>query len=193
MLDDKKRIYCEDRESWREWLEKHHKDSNEIWLIYYKAHTGKPRVKYNDAVEEAICFGWIDSIIKKIDEERYMQKFTPRQLKSNWSEPNIRRAENMCKAGKMTDAGLEPYRWFLDNSITLREIKVQIDTRSIPTELEILLKQNKKAKENWDSFSSSVKRRYIGWISSAKKDETRQRRAEEAIKFIEQNVKNMMK
>jgi len=86
-----KTLYVTTRDEWRSWLEKNHKSEKEIWLIYYKKHTGKPRIPYDDAVEEALCFGWIDSIIKRIDEKKYAQKFSPRKQNSVWSDLNKKR------------------------------------------------------------------------------------------------------
>ncbi len=102
-------IYLETREKWRAWLKKNHRAMPGIWLIYFKKHTGKPSIPYNDAVEEALCYGWIDSTVKRIDEERYMQKFTPRNLKSNWSVPNVKRMEKLIRQKKMTRVGLDLY------------------------------------------------------------------------------------
>ncbi|MGB2982026.1 MAG: hypothetical protein WBC77_12350, partial [Candidatus Zixiibacteriota bacterium] len=101
-----KTLYVTNRDDWRAWLRKNHSSQKEVWLIYYKKHTGKPRIPYDDAVEEALCYGWIDSTIKRIDEEKYAQKFTPRSEKSNWSELNKRRAKKMIREGRMTQAGL---------------------------------------------------------------------------------------
>jgi len=111
-------LYLKNRDEWRRWLEKNHKREPEIWLIYYKKHTKKSSIPYNDAVEEALCFGWIDSTVKGIDGEKYAQRFSPRKPKSNWSEPNKERIERLIKEGKMTPAGLV----FFENKIlsTLR-------------------------------------------------------------------------
>ena len=92
---DIQQIYLKTPEEWRKWLQENHTTQKEIWLIYYKKHTGKARVPYNEAVEESLCFGWIDSTIKRIDDERYMQKFTPRNPKSNWSLSNKKRIEKL--------------------------------------------------------------------------------------------------
>ncbi|MCY4436512.1 MAG: YdeI/OmpD-associated family protein [Chloroflexi bacterium] len=99
--------YAKDRQEWRAWLHEHHAHAKEIWLVYYRKATGKPRVAYNDAVEEALCFGWIDSQQKGIDEERFAQRFSPRKPSSNWSESNKARLRNLIAQGKMTPAGLE--------------------------------------------------------------------------------------
>ncbi len=96
-----KEIYCSNRSEWHGWLAKNSMTETGVWLIYYKKHTGKPRVSYDDAVEEAICFGWIDSTIQRMDDERYRQKFTPRNRESKWSAHNVRRANKMIREGKM--------------------------------------------------------------------------------------------
>ena len=93
-------IYITDRMKWRAWLRKNRKIKKEIWLIYYKKHTGKSRIAYDDAVEEALCYGWIDSTVKRIDNDRFAQKYTPRREKSNWSDLNIERAKKLIKEGK---------------------------------------------------------------------------------------------
>ncbi|UCC32844.1 MAG: hypothetical protein JSW53_03315, partial [Candidatus Bathyarchaeota archaeon] len=89
------KLYVTNRDEWRSWLEKNHEAEKEVWLIFYKKHVGKPSVPYEDAVEEALCFGWIDSIIKKIDEKKFVRKFTPRKSSSRWSELNRKRAQKM--------------------------------------------------------------------------------------------------
>ena len=94
------------REWWRKWLDDHHHDKREIWVICYKKSSGQPTVAYDDLVEEAICFGWVDGMTKSIDEQRYALRFTPRRAKSNWSESNIARVAKMLSEGKMTEAGL---------------------------------------------------------------------------------------
>lgn len=101
-----KMLYVKTRKEWREWLEKNHKTEPEIWLVYYRKITGKSRISYNDAVEEALCFGWIDSIEKGIDKERFAQRFTPRKPKSQWSVSNKERVRRLIELGKMTPAGM---------------------------------------------------------------------------------------
>ena len=108
-------IYLPTREAWRDWLDKHHDSEPLIWLIHYKKHTGKPSIPYNDAVEEALCFGWIDSLVRRIDEEKYMQKYTPRKPRSTWSKHNVRRVEKMIAEGKMTERGLGLYNYAREN------------------------------------------------------------------------------
>lgn len=112
-----KTLYVKNRDGWRRWLEKNHKKETEIWLIYYKKHTGKTTIPYNDAVEEALCFGWIDSIEKRVDEERYAQRFTPRKPRSQWSEMNKERVKRLIKLDKMTPAGLAVFKESLKKTI----------------------------------------------------------------------------
>lgn len=121
-------LYVKDRRELRSWLKKNHDSKKEIWLIYYKKNTGKPRIPYNDAVEEAICFGWIDGKVKSIDAEKYAQRYTPRRVNSQWSVLNIERAKKMIKQKKMTKWGLEKYQEGIKNNIIIPNIK----TFSIP-------------------------------------------------------------
>ena len=123
----KQKLHVTDRESWRLWLEENHAREKEIWLIYFKKHTGKPRISYDDAVEEALCFGWIDSIVRKIDSDRYCQKFTPRREKSNWSRLNKQRVKKLLKTGRMEKPGLEKIKtaksqWVMGRVIGIRTI-----------------------------------------------------------------------
>jgi uncharacterized protein YdeI (YjbR/CyaY-like superfamily) len=103
-------LYVANRDDWRAWLKENHDARKEVWLIYYKKQTGKPSISYDDSVEEALCFGWVDSIIKKIDDEKFARKFTPRTGKSTWSEANKKRVEKMIREGKMTETGLAKIR-----------------------------------------------------------------------------------
>lgn len=98
-------FYAPDRKTWRNWLSKNHDKEKEVWLVYYRKTSGKQTVSYNDSVEEALCFGWIDSIEKGVDEERFMGRFTPRKPKSNWSESNRARAKRLIEQGLMTPSG----------------------------------------------------------------------------------------
>ncbi len=185
-------LHLTNRKDWRLWLSENHRSEKEIWLVYYKKHTGKPRVPYGDAVEEALCFGWIDSIVKTIDNERYMQKFTPRKAKSNWSDSNIRRVEKLIGNGKMTEAGLEKIRAAKTNG-SWDKIITSTKPFEMPVELEKALATNKSARDFFASLSPSCRRQYIGWIDSAKKEETIQKRVKEAIGLLRKNQKLGMK
>ena len=181
-------LYVTNRDDWRSWLEENHDSKGEIWLIYYKKHSGKPRIPYDDAVEEAICFGWIDSIIQKIDEEKFAQKFTPRMNTRNWSDANKKRIKKMLSMDKMTAAGLAK----IHNSVDL-EVSESKPEPDMPTEFAEALDANDKAREFFNSLAPSYRKQYIGWISSGKREDTLRQRVEEAIELLEQNKKLGMK
>jgi uncharacterized protein YdeI (YjbR/CyaY-like superfamily) len=107
-------FHAADRKAWRVWLEQNHADAAEVWLVYFKTHARQPCVTYEESVEEALCFGWVDSLIQKIDEERYARKFTPRRMDSAWSETNKRRVAKVIAEGRMTPAGLTKVTFPLD-------------------------------------------------------------------------------
>jgi len=187
------KLYVKNSDEWREWLQEHYQTKKEIWLIFYKKHTGKPGIPYDDSVEEALCFGWIDSIIKKIDDEKYSRKFTPRKKDSNWSALNITRAKKMINEGKMTDAGLAHYKQVKNDSKRIVHENLAEKDLIIPEDLNEALAKNEKARHNFINFAFSYKRNYVSWITSAKREETRAKRIKEAVELIEQNVKNLMK
>ena len=178
-------LYLETREKWKEWLRKNQDGKPGIWLIYYKKHTGKPSIPYNDAVEEALCYGWIDSTVKRIDEERYMQQFTPRNLKSNWSVSNVRRVEKLIKQKKMTRKGLDLYLYAKENNI-LPDPEVKPDRRipEMPEYFRSSLENDVKAKNRFDNLTDVKKRYYLLWITNAKKEETRNRRIDESLSLL---------
>jgi uncharacterized protein YdeI (YjbR/CyaY-like superfamily) len=187
-----KQLYIPNRARWREWLKKNHDKEHGIWLIYYKKHTGKPSIPYNDAVEEALCYGWIDSTVKRIDEERYQQKFSPRKLKSEWSDSNIGRVKQLIQQGLMTKAGLDKF------SPELLERKKTPPKEMTKKEIivPLFIKKAMRAEKVWERFyklAPSHQRNYTGWITAAKKEETRLRRLEEAIKRLKKNQKLGMK
>ncbi|HCC71517.1 MAG TPA: hypothetical protein DEQ09_10265 [Bacteroidales bacterium] len=174
-----KTLHVTGREEWREWLETNHKKEKEIWLIYYKKHTCEPRIPYDDAVEEAICYGWIDSIIKRIDENTYCQKFTPRSRNSKWSEMNIRRAEKMISNGRMSSHGMGLFEQTKkDPSLILKTEKTP-SIVEIPEDLDNKLHNTGKAFRYFISFPKSYRMMCIRWINAAKKDETRKHRITE--------------
>ena len=180
-----KTLYVTNRDEWRRWLEKNHRTEKEVWLIYYKKHTGKPRIPYEDAVEEAICFGWIDTTVRRIDDERYAQKYTPRKPRSKWNKRNIERAEKMIREGRMTDAGLKEF-----NEKT--EYEEAIETLEIPLDLKKALMASRKAWKNFQGFAPSYRRLYIYYLTSAKRAETRKNRIERIVKRAEENKKQLI-
>lgn len=182
-------IYFNNRDDWRNWLKENHDKEKEVWLIYFKKNIGKPSIPYEESVEEALCFGWIDSIIKKMDDEKYARKFTPRTDYAKWSESNKARVRKLIKKGRMTEIGLAK----INESALNRKEKTLRDKLKkrmvIPNFLKQALLKNKKAWANFNKLAPSLKRQYVGWIMSAKKQETRTRRIKEAIGLLSQNKK----
>ncbi|MBI3815352.1 MAG: YdeI/OmpD-associated family protein [Nitrospinae bacterium] len=152
-----KTLYITERKEWRKWLIRHHDTEKEIWLVYYKKDSGKPSLLYNDAVDEALCFGWIDSMIKKIDGESRAQRFTPRRPKSQFSEMNKERVRRLIKEGKMTPAGL------------IAAGDISIEKFDISSDILKALKSDKQIWQNFQSFPESYKRIRVGWIDRARK------------------------
>ncbi len=167
-----KTLCVEDRGGWREWLEANHKQATEVWLVHYKKEIGRPQIAYEDAVEEAICFGWIDGKIRNLDQARYARLFTARKPKSTWSRINIGRARKMIKEGKMTAAGSEVF--------DPRSQTPALPTK-LPAPLEAQFRKQETAWENFTHFPPSYQRMTIGWVASAKQEATRFRRLEQLI------------
>ncbi|MEK6256062.1 MAG: YdeI/OmpD-associated family protein, partial [Chloroflexota bacterium] len=189
LTDTMNTLVAKNRSEWRAWLSSNHDQVSEIWLVYYKKASGKTSIAYNESVEEALCYGWVDSIIKTIDEEKYARKFTPRKPDSQWSESNIKRVEAMIAAGLMTEHGMALVEaakssgsW--DNPVTPPKFGDEL-----PQEFLAALDENKKAKNFFESLSKTYQKQYIGWIVSAKRAETRQKRIRESITLLEQGQK----
>ena len=176
-------LYFTTRDAWRAWLEEHHAIAKVAWLLHYKKHTGMPGLALEDAVAEALCFGWIDGVLKPIDAEKYALRYSPRKSGSVWSETNKRRVRKLIKQGRMTEAGLARVREAKANgewrAATLRE-----DTSNIPDDLRQALKANPQARRSFDRLAPSHKRQYIYWITSAKTNTTRQRRIQKTVRLV---------
>ncbi len=149
-------LYVTHRKEWRDWLKKHYKTEREVWLVYYKKHTGKPRIPYNEAVEEALCFGWIDSTVKRIDDDRFAQKFSVRNPKSPYSQANRERLKELVKQGKVAKDVLA----ILGN---LAEEEFEI-----PPDILKAIRASKKAWKNWQGFSPSYIRIRIAYVDGAR-------------------------
>ncbi len=181
-------LYVTDRKKWRQWLKEHHAAATTIWLVFYKKETGQPVIPYDDAVEEALCFGWIDSIVKKIDENRYVRKFTPRQPSSQWSQLNKTRVKKMIRSGRMTEVGLAKIEAAKEKGLWQQADRPQISLQ-LPQEFKAALDKNSKARHNFEKLAPSYKKYYIGWVITAKRPETRKRRIKESIKLLEKGEK----
>jgi uncharacterized protein YdeI (YjbR/CyaY-like superfamily) len=166
------------RKLWRKWLEKNHASVAEVWLIFQKQHTGEKSIALGDAIDEALCFGWVDSLVKRLDDERYARKFTPRKPDSRWSTINRRRYSALKAQGLLAPAGLE--RAPTDRSGDAPRPSVT----ALPTYLEKALKANPLAGAFFNTLAPSYKRKYIAWVDFAKRDETKQQRLREMIDLL---------
>jgi uncharacterized protein YdeI (YjbR/CyaY-like superfamily) len=187
-MPEQTEFFFKNRSEWRQWLEQNHSKSDGIWVVYFKKHTKKESLSYNEGVEEALCFGWIDSIVKSIDSERYKQKYTPRRNGSVWSDVNRKRVEKMIKEGKMTHAGLKPIEEAKKNGQWEKAYGARIRPE-MPEDLLVALQANKIALENFTKFAQSHQTTYIYWLNSAKRTETRNKRIAQIINFSEKNKK----
>lgn len=164
------------RDQWRAWLQANGHVKKDIWLIYHKKHTGQPRIPYDDAVEEALCFGWIDTKVKGIDEDRFMQRYTPRRRNSPWSLLNRQRAEKLIKLGLMKPEGMACIEHAKENGRWQAALKYR-EVPDMPDELSNELNKNKAFKEQFENLAPSKKKGILRWVGSAKKSETRERRS----------------
>lgn len=180
-------FYAKNQSAWRKWLEKNHSQENAVWLIIYKKETGIPSIYYPEAVDEALCFGWIDSKPNKRDEESYYQFFAKRNPKSKWSKVNKEKVERLIKKGKMHHSGLSMIE--LAKKSGTWDALNEVENIIIPPDLEAALTKNPLAKNNFTAFSRSSKRGILEWILNAKKAETREKRIQETVMLAAKNLK----
>ena len=188
MLELDNALFFNNRKEWRSWLEKNHQTQNEVWLIHYKKSARKTNLNHVDAVEEAICFGWIDSKLKKIDEERFILRYSPRRKRSVWSKINKDTAEKLISLGQMMPAGLDKITQakksgYWDKAYT------NLVKDHLPSDLKKALMKKDKAWENFQEFANSYRNTYIGWVNNAKTLETRKKRITEVVKRSLENKK----
>jgi uncharacterized protein YdeI (YjbR/CyaY-like superfamily) len=174
------------RKAWRAWLQKHHATSSGVWLVIAKKHTGIPSLTYGEAVEEALCFGWIDSLMHPIDDTLYRQVFTPRKPKSVWSAPNRARVEKMIAARLMTAAGMAMIT-LAKKSGTWDALK-QIEQLEAPADLKQALNANAAAKKNWPRFTPGGRKMLLYWLNDAKRPETRSKRIASIVDLLARNI-----
>jgi uncharacterized protein YdeI (YjbR/CyaY-like superfamily) len=173
---DRPEVHVERRQDWRRWLAEHHATSDGAWLVSWKRPTGRPAVPYDDAVEEALCFGWIDSQAKTLDDERSAQLFTPRKPGSRWSRSNKERVARLEAAGLIEPAGaavIEAAR--ADGSWSALD---DVENLVVPDDLTAALAAHRGAADSWEAFSPSAKRAMLTWILDAKRPQTRAARIE---------------
>ncbi|GAB4439512.1 MAG: YdeI/OmpD-associated family protein [Anaerolineae bacterium] len=187
MADNSERVQIESRAEWRRWLAQNHQNEGGIWLVTFKKHCGDKYVSYDDIVEEALCFGLVDSLPRKLDEDRSMLWLAPRKPGSNWSRLNKQRVEKLIAAGLMTPAGLEKIEAAKqDGSWTALDA---VENLEIPPDLDAALDQYSAAKENFEAFPRSVKRGILEWIANAKRPATRAKRIEETARLAQDNIR----
>lgn len=182
-------LYVSDLEKWRAWLEKNHDvEKHGIWLVYYKQHTGKPSLEYNESVEEALCFGWVDSLIRKLDDEKFARKFTPRKDESRWSPSNRKRVVALIEQGRMTEHGMRCVEAAKKSGLWDADDRPQLSQQP-PEEFMRSLAENHAARVFFEKITDKQRLQFIYWINEAKQDATRLRRIRESISLLEQGRK----
>lgn len=180
--------HFKNRNEFRKWLEKNHDKQKELWILFYKVHTKKKSLRYSEAVEESLCFGWIDGILKRIDDEKHAQRYTPRNPKSIWSKVNKERAERMIETGKMTDAGLVKIReakksgWWENAYTTTRR-----DYEMSP-EMKKVLMSDTEAWKNFQNLGRSYQNTYVFFVNYAKHEETKKKRIQIVLERAKKNL-----
>lgn len=172
-------FYAPDPAAWRQWLEANHQGQQGVWLIIYKKESGIHSVYYPEAVDEALCFGWVDSLGNKRDEQSYYQYFSPRKPKSNWSGVNKAKVERLLAAGKMMPAGMEMVE-LAKRTGTWTALE-EVENGVVPADLEAALALQPQALAHWQAFPPSAKRGILQWLSAAKQAATRERRIVEIV------------
>ena len=181
-------LFFDSRNEFRTWLEEHHETAEELWVGYYKVDAERSGIGYGESVEEALCFGWIDGLVKGIDDETYTRRFTPRSPDSKWSKANKERVEAMLKAGKMTPAGMELVEAAKESGEWAAAYRLA-DDHEIPAGLEAALRENDIAWENFQNFSNTDQHAFIAAVEEAKSDETKQKRIERTVELAAQDLR----
>lgn len=187
-MEEKELLYFKNTEEWREWLHDNHHLSKGVHLIFYRVSSDKESMRWEDAVQVAICYGWIDSTVRKLDDERRYQMFTPRKDKSVWSKLNKSYIEKLTAANLMHESGLRKIEIAKQNGSW--ETLDAVENLEIPEDLASAFAKNKKALNNYNSFSPSYRKSYLYWLNQAKREETRKARVTEIVKLCEQNIKS---
>ena len=183
---NRNRLRLRTRRQWRSWLKRNHARESEVWLVFAKRHTGKASFRYSEAVEEALCFGWIDTTVKRLDDEHYTQRFTPRSNLRNWSKINLERFRRMVAEDRMTAAGQAK----LPADVAPPPRRHQSGD-PIPAFIARGIANDPVAQKKFSALPASYRRDYVRWISEAKQQETRERRLKEAIRRLKSNWKRV--
>jgi uncharacterized protein YdeI (YjbR/CyaY-like superfamily) len=180
-MDIKDALHFADSRAWRKWLEKNHDTSKGVWLVHYKKDSGQTSARYDDALDEALCFGWIDSIMKSLDDDKFVLKYTPRKGKSVWSERNKDKAERLIASGRMTPAGLAMIEEAKKNGLWQNAYSSKRKEK-MPPDLKKALLKDSDAWRNFHNFANSYWNMYIAWINDAKTEKTRAIRISEVVR-----------
>jgi uncharacterized protein YdeI (YjbR/CyaY-like superfamily) len=172
-------IFFASPEEFYVWLEEHHETEDEVYVGYYKTHTGRRGMSWSEAVDQALCFGWIDGRANSIDEDRYMQRFTPRRPGSNWSKVNVAKVERLTEAGLMRPAGLAAFERRQDDKTGVYSF--ERENAVLPPEYEERLRADEAAAAYFDAKAPWYRRTAVHWVMSAKREETRERRLTQLI------------
>ncbi len=184
-------VSCASRRAWRAWLARHHATKREIWFIYYKKGSGKPRVDYGEAVEEALCFGWIDSTVKSMDSARYAQRFSPRKPGSSWSEPNLIRIRRLVSAGLMKPAGAVHLPSTRAAQVFRAKHRRRLTGTTVaPRDLASALRAHAVAAAAWRALTPGYRRLFVRWIADAKQPGTRARRVATTAAKVARGLKH---
>ena len=168
-------------EQWRDWLTEHHSSQSDVWLVFHKRHTGVPSIEYKDALDEALCHGWVDSLIKRIDDDRFARKFTPRKPDSRWSEVNRKRYAELEAAGRLKPPGIARPPGAKGSAPKPKRVELPA---KLPSYIQAALRKNAAAHRRYEALSPAHQRQYFAWIETAKREETKLRRLEKAIRML---------
>lgn len=186
-MNDLEEFCPKDSNHWRDWLEENHEQKEAVWLIFYKTKSPKHNLSWSHAVDQALCFGWIDSVKKSVDNERFRQYFGKRKPKSNWSRINKQKVDALINQGLMKEAGYKSIQVAKENgSWTILD---SVEDLIVPTDLKEALTQLQGAWKYFEALSNSNKKILLYWVVSAKRDETRRKRVLEIVQSASQNLK----
>ncbi|WP_293873402.1 YdeI/OmpD-associated family protein [Flavobacterium sp.] len=187
-MEEKEHLYFKNAQEWTEWLHENHLISTGVYLIFYRVDSSFESMRWEEAVQVAICFGWIDSTVKKLDDERRRQMFSPRKDKSVWSKLNKTYIQKLISDNLMHQSGFKKIETAKLNGSW--ESLDAVENLEIPLDLEVAFFNNKTAFTNYNSFSPSYRKNYLYWLNQAKRQQTRQDRIVEIINLCEQNIKS---
>ncbi len=187
-MEEKKHLYFKNAQEWREWLHDNHLTSTGVYLIFYRVDCEFESMRWEEAVQVAICYGWIDSTVKRLDHQRRRQMFTPRKDKSVWSKLNKTYIEKLLAENLIHESGLQKIEIAKQNGSW--SALDHVEDLVIPEDLVLAFQKNKIAFENYNNFSKSYRKGYLYWLNQAKREETRANRIAEIISLCEQNIKS---